>query len=120
MASVFLLALRGLSAAACRPGAGPTVLLDVGALHGVLRNLMSGRRNNSSEVLTDMALNTSERVEVGSGRRLGLRRVQDSPPSYICTYRWNMPSGENMPSPDVQVPIRNAAPPGPNPIDASG
>ena len=32
-----LLALRGLGAAACRPGAGPAVLLDISALHGVLR-----------------------------------------------------------------------------------
>lgn len=30
------LALGGLSAAACRPRAGPAVLLDSGALHGVL------------------------------------------------------------------------------------
>ena len=36
-----LLALRGLCAAACRPGAGPAVLLDVGALHGVLHQPVS-------------------------------------------------------------------------------
>ena len=36
-----LLALGGLSTAACRPGACPAVLLNVGALHGVLQ----GRRH---------------------------------------------------------------------------
>ena len=45
-----LLALRGLRAAACRPGASPAVLLDVSALHGVLDSMISSDCNLHSRI----------------------------------------------------------------------
>ena len=56
-----LFALRGLGAAARRPGAGAAVLLSGSALHGVLwqHQLISthpGKNFTAAEVLTDMSI----------------------------------------------------------------